>query len=256
MNEMSRRSFLGIGAATTGGLLLGTRYLQAAAKPKRVVVVWCEGTAPKKVYPNEINGAIAEGLAKLDGWEVVKAGLADADQGLPDDLLKKCDVLIWWGHQKHGQVKDELVDKIVKRVKEEGMGFLSLHSSHFAKPNRKLMGTACSWKAYKGDSTKAKVVVKDAKHPIAEGIKDFEIDHSERYTEPYAVPEPKTVVFGGGHTVKDGSFDEARIGMCWEIGKGKFFYLHLGHETNPIFMDENVKKIMANAVKWAAPEKK
>lgn len=28
-----------------------------------------------------------------------------------------------------------------------------------------------------------------------------------------------------------------------------------GHETNPVFFDKNVRKIMANAVKWAAPRK-
>ncbi|NLH15967.1 MAG: hypothetical protein GX455_05260, partial [Phycisphaerae bacterium] len=87
---------------------------KSANVAKRVVVVWSEGTAPKNVYPNDINGAICEGLKPLSQkWEIVKANLSDPDQGLPDELLKRTDVLIWWGHQKHGDVKDELVDKIV-----------------------------------------------------------------------------------------------------------------------------------------------
>jgi trehalose utilization protein len=255
----SRRSILGIGAAAAGGLLLRAQVAAAAdAKSKRCVVVWSEGTAPKKVYPDDINGAIVEGLKKdLPDWEVVKAGLADPDQGLPDDLLAKCDVLVWWGHQKHNAVKNELVDKIEKRVKEEGMGFIALHSSHFAKPNKRLMGTACSWGAYLGDSEVCKCVVKDPAHPIAEGLpKEFSFPHSERYSEPYAVPEPKAVVIEGAHTVKGGKPDDkARMGLCFEVGKGKFYYFHPGHETNPVFMDENVRKMMANAVKWAAPAK-
>ena len=226
------------------------------AKAKRCVVVWSEGTAPKNVYPKDINMAVAEGLASLEGWEVVTANLSDPDQGLPDALLKKADVLIWWGHQKHGMVKDELVEKIVKRVKEEGMGFIALHSSHFAKPNKALMGTACSWGAYKGDSTTLKVTVKDPNHPIAKGVKDFTIDHSERYSEPYAVPEPQAVPFEGVYTLKDGGTDPSRIGLCWQVGKGKFFYFQAGHETNPVFYDENVRLIMRNAVQWAAPEAK
>jgi trehalose utilization protein len=219
------------------------------------VVVWSEGTAPKKVYPKDINGAIAEGLASLEGWEAVTANLSDPEQGLPDDLLNRCDVLIWWGHVKHGEVKDQLVEKIVKRVKEDGMGFIALHSAHWAKPNKKLMGTPCGWKAYVGDSTTLQVTVKDPTHPIAEGIKEFTVTHNERYSDPYQVPEPKSVVFEGVASLKNGGTDKSVQGLTWETGKGRFFYFQPGHETNPIFFDENVRKIMANAVKWAAPKK-
>jgi trehalose utilization protein len=239
--------------AVTVGLLLVAGPLFAAAPGKRTVVVWSEGTAPKKVFPDDINGAVAEGLARLDGWEVVKASINDPEQGLPDELLRRCDVLVWWGHTKHGQVQDALVAKIVKRVKDEGMGFISLHSAHFAKPNRALMGTACSWGAYVGDSITLKVTVKEPNHPIAAGVKDFVVTHHERYSEPYAVPTPQAVVFQGVHALRNGGQDPSRVGLCWQIGKGKFFYLQAGHETNPIFQDENIRKIMANAVKWAAP---
>ena len=258
-HDTSRRAFLGLGAAAAGGVLLrATGVAAAPAGGKPTVVVWSEGTAPKNVYPDDINGAIVEGLkADLPGWEVVKAGIDDPEQGLTDDRLAACDVLVWWGHKKHGAVKDELVAKIEKRVKEEGMGFVSLHSSHFAKPNKKLMNDKCSWGAYKGDSEICKIVVKEPDHPICAGLpKEFSFKHEERYSEPYAVPEPKSVPLGGLHTVKGGKPDDvARMGLCFEVGKAKFFYFQPGHETNPVFMDENVRRIMANAVKWAAPAK-
>lgn len=249
------RAFL-VAVAVTAVLIVLSFSLRTngAEKPqvKRCVVVWSEGTAPKNIYPNDINGAIAEGLKDLQGWEIVKANLSDPNQGLPDSLLERADVLIWWGHQKHRQVKDQLVDKIVKRVKEDGMGFISLHSSHFAKPNRKLMGSPCSWKAYVGDSTTLKVTVKDAKHPIAQGINEFTVTHNERYSDPYAVPKPKAVVFEGIASLKDGGTDPSQQGLTWDVGKGKVFYFQPGHETNPIFFDPTVRKIMINAVKWAA----
>jgi len=230
------------------------RPLQFIGGSKGCVVVWSEGTAPKNVYPNDINGAIAEGLACLKGWEVVCASIDDPEQGLPDELLNRADVLMWWGHKKHGNVKDALVDRIEKRVKEEGMGFIALHSSHFAKPNKRLMGTACSFAAYVGDSTTLQVTVADKKHPIAKGVPaEFTVVHHERYSDPYAVPEAEAVVLDGVATLKNGQKDPSKQGYCWTIGKGRMFYFQPGHETNPIFYNENVRKIMANAVKWAAP---
>ncbi len=222
---------------------------------KKVVVVWSEGTAPKRVYPNDINGAVSDGLkAALKDWEVIPASINDPEQGLPDALLNRCDVLIWWGHKKHDLVKDELVAKIVKRVKQDGMGFIGLHSTHFAKVNKALMGDACSWGEYKTDSTVVDISVKDSTHPIAKGVKDFQIVQTERYKEPYAVPTPEAVPFEGVYSLKNGSKDPVmRMGLCWHSGKGKVFYLQAGHETCPTFFDKNIQKIMSNAVQWAGP---
>jgi len=228
--------------------------LAEKAPAKHCVVVWSEGTAPKNVYPKDICGAVAEGLKDLKDWEVVEAHLSDPNQGLPDDLLKRTDVLIWWGHRKHEQVSNVLVDKIVSRVKDDGMGFISLHSSHFAKPYKKLMGTPCSWREYVSDSNTLKVVVKDANHPIAKGVGEFTIIHNERYSEPFAVPPPKDVVFEGTYTLNNGSPDTSRQGLTWEVGKGKVFYFQPGHETNLVFFDPNIRRIMRNAVEWAAPK--
>jgi trehalose utilization protein len=246
-------------------------FFSGEAFAQRHVVVWSEGTAPKAVYPNDINGAVVEGLASLEGWKVFKANLSDPDQGLSDEQLAHCDVLVWWGHQRHGEVKDELVQKIVRRVTEDGMGFIALHSAHFAKPNIALMsqaktaqelldkvqpkGSVAAWGAYLGDSLTLKITVKDPSHPIAKDVKEFTIDHNERYSDPYAVPAPKTIVFEGDAKLADGSIDHSQVGLCWEIGKGKMFYFQAGHETNPVFFDANVRKIIANAVQWAAPAK-
>lgn len=225
----------------------------AGSDEKRCVVVWSERTAPADVYPDDINAAVAEGLEPLEGWEVVVADIDQPDQGLPDSLLERTDVLIWWGHERHAEVDDALVSKVVRRVKEDGMGFISLHSSHFAKPNKELMGDACTWGAYVLDAVRLDVTVADPDHPIAEGLRDFIVAHDERYSEPYAVPEPEAVVFTGVHTLKNGEKDASRVGMCWTIGKGRFFYFQGGHETNPMFYDKNVQHMMRNAVLWAAP---
>ena len=194
-DRFSRRSALAAGAMAAGGLLLGTEGF--GAERKRRVVVWSEGSAPKNVYPKDINTAVAEGLKSLKDWEVVTASLADPDQGVSDDSLEKTNVLIWWGHVRHGNVKDDLVARIVRRVKEEGMGFIALHSSHFSKALKKLLGTRCGFSEYVVDGSSVEVIVKDKKHPIARGVKDFTLEKTERYGEPFQVPKPETVVFDG-----------------------------------------------------------
>jgi hypothetical protein len=77
--RISRRTAVGMGATIAAGMLLDMPLYAAPAKQK-LVVVWSEGTAnvdeaSKKVYPDDINTAIAEGLKPLQskGWEIVKA---------------------------------------------------------------------------------------------------------------------------------------------------------------------------------------
>lgn len=247
----SRRSALKIGAVFTGSLVAG--FDLAGAPAKQRVVVWSERTAPKDVYPDDINGAIAKGLEGLENWEVIKKNIDDPEQGVSDELLSQTEVLIWWGHKRHGEVKDALVERIVKRVKEGGMGFISVHSSHFAKPYKKLMGTACSWSEYKVDGSSVQVVVKEPNHPIAKGVKDFNLPQTERYGEPYKVPTPEAVVFDGIYNRPDGTHEPSRQGLCWTVGKGKVFYFQPGHETFPDLFRPEVQLIFRNAVVWAAP---
>jgi trehalose utilization protein len=237
-----------------------TAQTETPKKP-RTIVVWSEGTAPKNVFPNDINAAIVEGLKADKRFEkdtIIAASINDADQGINDELLAKTDVLLWWGHKKHGQVTDALTEKIKQRWMDGKMGFIGLHSAHFAKPNKALMGTACSFSCYKGDSTTTKVTITDKTHPIAEGVAEtFTVENSERYGDPYIVPEGYKSMFDGLSTLKDGKTDNAKMGYAWESvngSKSRFFYFQLGHETNPIYFDTNVRKIIANATLWVMPK--
>jgi trehalose utilization protein len=241
------------------GLALAPSML--AAKDKRTVVVWSEGSAnvdpnSKEVYPDDINSAIAEGIKPLEteGWHVVKASLNDPDQGISDSLLERTDVLIWWGHKKHGEVKDALVDKINTRVRDGKMGFIGTHSCHFAKPFKKLMGTACSWREYVADGTSVEIIVKEPDHPICKGVKTFKLPKIERYGEPFAVPTPESVPLDGIYTRPDGKTEPGRMGLCWTVDKGRVFYFTPGHETYNDYYRPEVRKIFINAVPWVAPK--
>lgn len=259
ISRVSRRSALAAGATFAAGTLILPQLL-AAPGSRRQVVVWSEGTAnvdpgSKKVYPDDINTAIAEGLKPLqqEGWEIVKASLNDPDQGLSESRLSSTDVLIWWGHKKHGEVKDDLVAKIDSRVREGKMGFIGTHSCHFAKPFKKLMGTACSWREYVADGTSAEIRVNEPNHPICKGVENFHLKAIERYGEPFAVPTPESVPLQGMYTRPDGKTEPARMGLCWTVGNGRVFYFTPGHETYDDYYQPPVRRIFVNAVRWAAP---
>lgn len=253
-DRMTRRELIGRAAVATGALALATSLADAQPRKKRVIV-WSEGTVKNEFYPNDINVGIADGLKPLaaKGWEIRTASINEPDQGLPDELLNSATVLIWWGHQRHGDVKDELVDKIVKRVKEAGMGFIPTHSSHFSKPFQRVIGDSGAWNGgYNDDGAKVEVIVSLPKHPICRGVKSFVCPHTERYSEPFQVPEPEAVPFDGIYTLADGKTEKARQGLCWTRGKGRVFYFQVGHESYPMYLQEEVKRVFCNAVLWAA----
>ena len=212
-HEISRRTALGLGAAAGVSVLLGSSAV--AAEEKRRVIVWSEGTEPAKVYPDGIRGAIAASLKPLDGWEIITRTITDDAQGVPEEDLTKTDVLVWWGHKRHNDIKDETVDRIEKHVKENGMGFIAVHSSHFARPYKRLMNTPCSWSHYVDDGSFTQILVMTPKHPIAKGVEDFQIPHKRAVTgDPFFVaPSFETVIFGGIYTLPDGSREFSQQGL-------------------------------------------
>lgn len=251
--RISRRALLGGGLALGAGMLLSDR---AEAAPKRRVMVWSEGTAPKDIYPHDVNTAIADGLQPLKGWDVVIANLSDPNQGLTEEALAKTDVLIWWGHERHGDVTPENVDRVTRHVKERGMGFIATHSAHYSLPLKKILGTNCGWAGgYVNDGSALQVIVKEPKHPIAKGLKDFTCPHTERYSEPFECPVPKAVVFDGIYTRPDGTKENSRQGLVWTVGKGKVFYFQPGHESYPMYYQAEIRQVFRNAVPWAAPKR-
>jgi trehalose utilization protein len=220
------------------------------------VTVWNEGRhekkndAVKKVYPEGIHAVIAEGLREA-GFDVRTATLDEPEHGLTEAVLEQTDVLTWWGHMAHGDVDDAVVDRVHRRVLE-GMGLIVLHSGHFSKIFKRLMGTSGNlmWREHGKDGEKERLWVTNPAHPIAAGMEPyFELAHEEMYGEPFGIPEPDSLVFvswfAGGEVF--------RSGACWYRDQGKVFYFRPGHETFPTYYDANVRRVLANAVHWAAP---
>lgn len=220
------------------------------------VTVWGENrheTSHKvvaKIYPNGMHEAIATGLREHLG-DTVTVGTATLDQqehGLSDDVLDRTDVLTWWGHAAHEEVSDDVVARIHERILG-GMGLLVLHSGHYSKIFRRLMGTECGLRWREAAEREILWCVNPG-HPIADGLDEyFELPHVEMYGEQFHIPPPDELIFiswfEGGEVF--------RSGCTWTRGKGKIFYFRPGHETFPIYYDANVQRVLANGVRWAAP---
>ncbi len=221
------------------------------------VTVWNEFLHEKidprvaEIYPRGIHNAIADYLRKQPDLDVRTATLEEPEHGLTDEVINSTDVLIWWGHMAHDKVDDQVVDKLQRRIVLEGMGLIVLHSAHFSKIFRRLMGTSCNLK-WREAGEKERIWVVMPNHPIAEGLGEyFELEHTEMYGEFFDIPPPDELVFiswfEGGEVF--------RSGCCFYRGLGKIFYFRPGHETLPIYYNPNVLKVIYNAVRWATPAK-
>ncbi|UJF34006.1 ThuA domain-containing protein [Paenibacillus hexagrammi] len=205
-----------------------------------------ESEIVRKAYPDGIHTAIGEGLGSV--VDVTYATLDDAEHGLSEEVLNNTDVLIWWGHKAHDEVQDEIVNRVHDRVLK-GMGLIVLHSGHFSKVFKKLMGTGCDLKWREADE-KERIWVVAPSHPIVEGIGEYiELEAEEMYGEHFDIPQPDELImvswFEGGEVF--------RSGCTFTRGQGKIFYFRPGHETYRTYYNEQIRRVISNAVQWAAP---
>ena len=219
---------------------------------KTRTIVWGENVHEQTnaivagLFPDGMHNAIRALLAADPSIEVETAILQEAEHGLPQGRLETTDVLVWWGHAAHGAVDDAVVERIAERV-WSGMGLIVLHSGHFAKIFKRLMGTPCNL-TWREAGERERIWVANPRHPIAAGLPaSFELEYEEMYGEPFGVPEPLETVFiswfQGGEVF--------RSGLTWRRGAGNIFYFRPGHETYPTYHDANVGQVLRNAVKWA-----
>ena len=225
-----------------------------AAPSRPRVTVWneyrheLENPRVSAVYPQGIHTVIAEGLRGHGLPQVGTATLDEPEHGLSAEVLAWTDVLVWWGHKAHGDVQDDVVERVVARVLG-GMGLIVLHSGHFSKVFKRLMGTGCDLK-WRESTDKERLWVVNPAHPIAAGVGEYiELASEEMYGEHFDIPAPDELVlvswFTGGEVF--------RSGCTFTRGSGKVFYFRPGHETYPTYFHEGVRQVIANAAHWTAP---
>ncbi len=130
---MNRRALI------AAALLLSASGIAQAAGPIRVVV-WDERQPKQKeAYDNFLGNEVAAYLKTQPGIEVKSVCIDDPEQGVSNDVLDNADVLIWWGHVRHAEIKPETAKKIVARIKDGKLSLIALHSAHYAMPFKEAM---------------------------------------------------------------------------------------------------------------------
>lgn len=227
------------------------------ATPIRVIV-WGENRHEqmqenvRAIYPDGMHAAIAAGIRENlgDNVEIRFALLDEPEHGLPEAALAATDVVVWWGHAAHGEVADEVVERLHRHVLS-GMGLIVLHSAHLSRIFVKLMGTTCNLR-WRSEHDRELIWTVDPTHPIAKGIPHpLVIDEDEMYGEFFDIPAPDELVFissfSGGEVF--------RSGATWRRGFGRVFYFRPGDQDFPTYHHKDVRRVIANAVAWAVSER-
>ena len=164
------------------------------------VTVWNEYLHEKEepvrhIYPNGIHGCIKEFLQTDEELAIKTATFEMPEHGLTDEVLAQTDVLIFWSHMRQNEFSDEVAARVCSHVRQ-GMGLVALHSAHFSKIMKGLLGTSMTLRWKHGESER--VFCTAPYHPIAEGIPErFDIPKEEMYGEYFDIPKPDDVIFTG-----------------------------------------------------------
>ena len=201
----------------------------------------------KKVYPEGIHNCIAGFLGKCEDIQVRTATFEMPEHGLPEEVLDDTDVLIIWSHALQDEFSDEVAERVQQHVLS-GMGLIALHSAHFSKIMKRLLGTSMTLKWKHGEQEKLWCLMPT--HPIAAGIPEkIEIPKEEMYGEYFDIPKPDDVIFAGWFS----GGQVFRSGCTFTRGLGKIFYFQPGHEEYPIYQMPEIQQIITNAVRYCAP---
>ena len=130
------RQILAIVFVASGFITITDTTITAATQRKSArIVVWDERQPKQKqMYKNFLGNHIARYLRREEGFSVRSVGLDQPEQGLTNAILDKCDVLIWWGHVRQGEISVQTARKIVERVKAGQLSLIVLHSAHWSTP--------------------------------------------------------------------------------------------------------------------------
>ncbi|HEX8510716.1 MAG TPA: ThuA domain-containing protein [Propionibacteriaceae bacterium] len=231
---------------------------QTSLSSQTRILVWGENRHEQvephvaKIYPEGMHTTIAEGIIDNlgDTASVTTTTLDEPEHGLTEDVLADTDVLVWWGHAAHGEVADEVVERVHQHVLS-GMGLLVLHSGHWSKIFGRLMGTTCTLR-WRSEQDRELVWTVNPTHPITRGVPNpIIIEAQEMYGETFDIPAPDELIFISSFT----GGEVFRSGCTFRRGHGKIFFFSPGDQDYPVYHHRDVRRVIANGVEWARSDR-
>ena len=182
----------------------------------------------KEIYPDGIHTCIAKFLRQEEELSVRTAVFDEKEHGLTEEVLANTDVLVFWNHMLQEEFSDDVAERVRRHVLA-GMGLVVLHSGHYSKIMRKLLGTSMTLRWRHGD--RERLFCTCPTHPIAQGIPAWvDIPEEEMYGEFFDIPKPADVVFTGWFA----GGEVFRSGCTFTRGLGKIFYFQPGHDPGAV----------------------
>lgn len=167
----------------------------------------------KEIYPDGIHTCIAKFLRQEEELSVRTAVFDEKEHGLTEEVLANTDVLVFWNHMLQEEFSDDVAERVRRHVLA-GMGLVVLHSGHYSKIMRKLLGTSMTLRWRHGD--RERLFCTCPTHPIAQGIPAWvDIPEEEMYGEFFDIPKPDDVVFTGWFAGGEVSAADAPLHVGW-----------------------------------------
>ena len=199
----------------------------------------------QKLYPKGIHGAIADLLAQDEAIVTQTATLDEPEHGLSEEVLDNTDVLFGGVIAPTGKFKMKLSTES-NSAYSAVWDWWCCHSGHYAKIFKRLMGTNCSFK-WREEAERERLWNVAPGHPLTQGIgEQIVLENAEMYGERFDIPEPDESIFiswfEGGEVF--------RSGCVWRRGHGTIFYFRPGHETYPIYYNQEIGQVLRNAAHY------
>ena len=162
---------------------------------------------------------------------------------------RRTDVMLWWGHEDHPGVDDDVVDRVHAAVLG-GMGIIVLHSGHYSKIFRRAHGhdvlAALAQRRRPRGGLDGRAAASDRRRRARPARRS----RSRRCTASTSTsPRPDELIFlssfSGGEVF--------RSGATWTPRHGRVFYFSPGDQEYPGLPHPGIRRVLANGVRWALP---
>jgi len=181
----------------------------------------------------------------------------------PDTLkmsdLKKYEVIAsnWNAFPESTRQWGEVAEKAILDFVNRGGGFVLFHSAsaaHYDWPEyQQMVGATWGKNTRHGQIAPFQVKIQNTKHPVTKGMSNFVIT-DELWVEMDQQPGNEVLCSAFAPSSNKGRDQDEPVLICRKQGKGRCFYLVLGHDVAAM-QNSGWKTLMQRGTEWAAKGK-